>query len=148
MPKKPDPTYVGVCKADLGLITRRSCYTNRQCRSEGCCQANVEYLRAYGRSPAGQEANRKYHNFYRYGITADEFDDLLVEQDGVCAICRKDCVTGDRLSIDHDHDTDQVRGLLCRRCNAGLGHFDDNPDLVATALSYLMKSGESIDDHD
>ena len=68
-----------------------------------------------------------------------EYERFLSEQDGVCAICLKPCQTGQRLSVDHDHVTGAVRGLLCRRCNSGLGHFQDSLDLLKKALMYLER---------
>ena len=56
----------------------------------------------------------------RYGITVEEYDALLAAQDGCCAICRKPPREGSRLYVDHDHETNQVRGLLCPSCNTSL----------------------------
>jgi len=71
----------------------------------------------------------------RYGITVAEYDALLEKQGGVCAICRKHSKR--RLCVDHCHRTGTVRGLLCHRCNLGLGYLkEDQASLVAT-LAYL-----------
>ncbi len=59
---------------------------------------------------------------------------LLAAQDGRCAICHE---VAPRLAIDHDHSTGAVRGILCDPCNMGLGHFRDNPELLAEAIRYL-----------
>ena len=72
-----------------------------------------------------------------YGITVETFLKMLDAQNGACAICEKICVTGERLCVDHDHETGQVRGLLCRKCNSAIGMFDDEPVLVERALQYL-----------
>ncbi len=77
---------------------------------------------------------------YRYGIKLEEYNRLLEKQGGVCAICKKQCSTKTRLSIDHDHITGKVRGLLCRRCNAGLGAFSDKIEELKLAIKYLMES--------
>ncbi len=61
--------------------------------------------------------SRKWSLSKRYGITVEEYEDLLKSQDGVCAICKMPCVTGKRLHVDHDHMTGEIRGLLCYRCN-------------------------------
>ena len=74
----------------------------------------------------------------KYGITIEEYEILLAEQNGCCAICL--VVTGSdgkRLSVDHNHETGEVRGLLCDNCNTGLGMFKDNPSLLAKAINYL-----------
>ena len=63
---------------------------------------------------------------------------MLVEQNGVCAICKKTCTIRKRLSIDHDHKTGGIRKLLCSRCNSGLGFFLDDPELLIAAAKYLV----------
>jgi hypothetical protein len=73
----------------------------------------------------------------RYGITQDEYDQMILDQGGVCAICGEDCPTGRRLAIDHDHKNGQVRALLCTHCNRGLGAFRDSVDLLVSAIEYL-----------
>lgn len=75
----------------------------------------------------------------RYGITQEDYARLSAVQDHSCAICR---VEGwmERygvLHVDHNHQTGEVRGLLCDRCNVGLGRFRDDPDLLVNALTYL-----------
>ena len=64
----------------------------------------------------------------------DDREALLAAQDGRCAICHQ---SADRMVIDHDHSNGAVRGMLCDQCNMGLGHFRDNPDLLAEAIRYL-----------
>ena len=66
---------------------------------------------------------REYHLRRRYGIGQAEFDELLAEQGGVCAICG----AADPQHVDHDHRTGWVRGILCFNCNGGLGQFRDSP---------------------
>ena len=72
----------------------------------------------------------------RYGLSAAEYDKLFEQQKGVCRICALPCSTGKRLAVDHDHETRKIRGLLCRRCNRGLGHFP-SLYLLRRALAYL-----------
>lgn len=82
-----------------------------------------------------QEISRHCQLKARYGLSAAEYDHLLALQRNVCRICRKPCSTGKRLAVDHDHETGKVRGLLCRRCNRGLGHFP-TANLLRSALAY------------
>ena len=73
-----------------------------------------------------------------YGLTVEEYNARLDSQSGACAICGTDTPQGrGRFHVDHDHKTNQVRGLLCHRCNAGMGHFADNPELMIKAVDYL-----------
>ena len=74
----------------------------------------------------------------RYGITLDEFEERLAAQGGVCAICGKVCNLS-RLSVDHDHETGRVRGLLCRRCNFMLGYAKDRPETLEAGARYLRR---------
>lgn len=74
----------------------------------------------------------------RYGITPEEYDRLLRDQNGCCAIC-SDPPNKRRLHVDHDHVTGQVRQLLCSNCNTALGKFDSDPDLLLKARDYLIK---------
>lgn len=76
----------------------------------------------------------------RYGLTVERYDAMLAEQGGVCAICHEKCKSGRRLSVDHEHDTGRVRGLLCGNCNQGLGRFRDSPELFMAALKYLSRA--------
>lgn len=73
----------------------------------------------------------------QYGLTPEDYQLLMDQQDGKCAICRETCSSGNRLSVDHDHETNQVRGLLCRSCNRGLGLLKDNPLVLMRAWEYL-----------
>ena len=70
-------------------------------------------------------------------MTLDEYDQMLSEQDGVCALCHKPDPTGRRLSVDHDHDTGRVRGLLCIRCNNALRTLGDSESTLRTVLRYV-----------
>lgn len=85
---------------------------------------------------------RNHHLLMKFGITADEADALLAEQGGVCPICREEIsdARGYEPHIDHDHETGQVRGILCFLCNAGLGQFRDNPDRLRAAIVYLERA--------
>jgi hypothetical protein len=81
---------------------------------------------------------RGYDLKRRYGITVAEYDRLLREQGGVCAIC--DGPPGQRAKyfhVDHCHVTGRVRGLLCRPCNKGLGAFRDRSEVIRSAITYV-----------
>lgn len=72
-----------------------------------------------------------------YGLVEGEYFELYKFQGGCCAICRKATGATRRLSVDHDHKTDKVRGLLCRPCNNMLGHGRDDPYFFQRAMEYL-----------
>ena len=74
----------------------------------------------------------------KYGITSEEYDTMYSEQEGCCAICGiHQSELKIRFCVDHDHDTGQVRGLLCNNCNNGIGKLKDNYDLLLRAADYL-----------
>lgn len=73
----------------------------------------------------------------RYGVTQEWYESQLEIQDGLCAICHKPCKTGQRLVVDHNHDTKRVRGLLCKSCNLHLGVLE-REIWVAKAKQYLQ----------
>jgi hypothetical protein len=86
----------------------------------------------------------EYRRLVKYGLTGSDFAGLLAQQGGRCAIClvELDCDTAswkrpNAVRVDHDHDTGAVRGLLCKKCNTGLGQFCDNEDLLVKAGRYL-----------
>ena len=73
----------------------------------------------------------------KYGIAPNEYDRLLLQQDGRCAICKRLPYTKKGLVVDHCHETGTIRGILCSRCNSALGLLDDNPLLLEQALKHL-----------
>jgi len=89
---------------------------------------------------AAQTAEKKKHYALtkNYGMSIEQYDDMLKAQGGGCAICGAETnKNGKSLFVDHCHDTGRVRGILCYKCNTGLGSFLDNPELIQKALSYL-----------
>lgn len=78
-----------------------------------------------------------------YGMSEDDYQKMLRDQRGRCAICKLESTSLSRwgtvkaLAVDHDHGTKRVRGLLCDKCNRGLGYFNDNVDLLRSATEYL-----------
>ena len=75
----------------------------------------------------------------KFGITLDQYNEMLVKQDGVCAICKQKCETGKSLAVDHCHKTKKVRGLLCQYCNTGFGQFREKREHLVSAILYYDK---------
>src|SRR6266404_3194077 len=73
---------------------------------------------------AAQKRNNNFKS--NYGITQREFNLLNEIQQEHCAICRRKCTKFNRLSVDHDHETGQVRGLLCHKCNTAVAMLEEN----------------------
>lgn len=75
-----------------------------------------------------------------YGITLDDYNNKFIEQNGCCAICKTPQIDLNKpLFVDHNHETNAVRGLLCNTCNGGLGLLKDNKTLLLEAVNYLNK---------
>lgn len=83
------------------------------------------------------EAARAQKGLARYGLTRVAFADLLLQQNGKCAICYQPYHPKRKLHVDHCHATGKVRGLLCGGCNIGLGHFCDDTSRMERAIGYL-----------
>jgi len=89
------------------------------------------------------EANkgRKMWLKIRYGMEPSEYFDLLEKQEGKCAICKIDQDEQSKaMSVDHDHATGKIRGLLCSNCNIGIGNFQDKDELLFSAYEYLKRA--------
>jgi hypothetical protein len=80
-----------------------------------------------------------------YGLSPEQYDEKLAEQDGKCFICGTEAGYNKKpLYVDHNHTTGAVRKLLCQHCNSGLGMFRESPELLKKAADYLRKhNGES-----
>lgn len=74
-----------------------------------------------------------------YGLNSGDYDRLYLHQTGVCAICKRATGATRKLSVDHDHASGKVRGLLCRPCNDMLGHSRDSDMFFYRAANYLQR---------
>lgn len=111
------------CKRSLSI----ECFTRDASRTDGlqvrCRSCNDEKCRVY-----------RYRT--EYGITIEEYEQLFIEQNGLCAICKTEPLKY-KLAVDHDHDTGAVRGLLCSRCNRAIEWYLYYKDI---ASEYLEKN--------
>ena|SRR3990167_6756640 len=87
-----------------------------------------------------KQSARKAHLAREYGLSEEDYERMYVEQGGKCVICSG---WQNRLCVDHDHQTGRVRQLLCRRCNAAIGSFEEDIRLLAQAIDYLVKWRET-----
>lgn len=93
--------------------------------------------RAKSRTPAERW---REHLKYRYAITPEDYDEMLAAQNGCCALCEKPPSEKERkLSVDHCHNSNRVRQLLCRFCNVLIGHLEGKPELVQRAYEYIAR---------
>ena len=97
---------------------------------------------AYQKKWLSEDKNRRRRHAYKanFGITIEDYDRMLAQQDGKCAICSTTDPGGrydSHFMVDHDHETGDVRGLLCFKCNTALGKFNDNLATLEAAVLYL-----------
>lgn len=96
------------------------------------------YQKKYYKTSKGKDVLKNAQLKKNYNIDLETYNQLLVDQNHKCAICKTDETSlSKKLSVDHDHATGKIRGLLCQHCNLGLGHFKDNIDLLLDAIKYL-----------
>ena len=144
--------------SEHGTISR---YMNNRCRCEACREAyhafcvatrdrrnenaRAGYYRNHAARRKNSNANAKPRRDNRsrwfkcaYGMTEDDVGALFDSQGRKCAICE---VTESRIwHLDHDHATGHIRGVLCIRCNCGIGYLRDDPELLRKAAAYLLEA--------
>ena len=131
-------------KPEVDFSRKTSSPDGRQSQCRACRKAYAtrnrkvlaEKAKIYYARPEVKERYRSWQMQREYGISSEERDNLAKSQDWKCAICKWPEGDG-RLHVDHDHFTGKVRGLLCGKCNRGIGMFSDNPLILAEAISYL-----------
>jgi hypothetical protein len=94
---------------------------------------------------------RNRHLKHKYGISINDYNNMVEEQGSSCAICSQKFDLSDQhverkhsLVVDHCHKTGVVRGLLCDKCNRGLGYFKDSPSFLKEAIRYLNEHSDEV----
>jgi DNA-directed RNA polymerase subunit RPC12/RpoP len=104
----------------------------------------AQYKKAWIANPRNRRTKREYEILRQYGITAAQLDEMIQAQGSLCAICHREATgasgSGGRLHIDHCHETGKVRGLICGRCNRGIGLLGDDPTVLRAAAAYIEAS--------
>lgn len=136
----------GLCKMHYQRSLRHghTRYTDRKRPVKDCAIDHCDsHVYAKGLCHAHYLKQRKWR---AYGIDALRYQEMLREQNGVCAICHnlethRDGTSGKTkdLAVDHDHKTGAIRALLCSACNTALGLFNDDPALLDAAKAYLNR---------
>lgn len=112
-------------------------YQQFGCRCDVCIDAVRARARKYYVNYKERVAEKRL--FKAYGISRAEYDRMLTEQGGVCAICGGVRPDGKPLYVDHCHDSGAIRALLCTQCNTGIGMFNDDPDRLLAAAAYVVQ---------
>jgi hypothetical protein len=107
-------------------------------------QQSQEYRKKHKDTPKYQEMMVRSRLKHRYNMSLEEYNTLLIKQRGVCAICKEPETSIDPrnkrkriLSVDHNHKSGKVRGLLCILCNQAIGMFKENSNNFLNASKYL-----------
>jgi hypothetical protein len=110
-------------------------------------EANAERVRDYQRQYRAEHAQqfREGHLRRVFDLTGAEYQALLDAQGGGCALCGRAPRVGRSLHVDHNHETGAVRGLLCFRCNVGIGHFGEDTLRTADAIVYLARGRQALE---
>lgn len=137
------------CKEAKPLDEFHKGRTHPQGRAPKCkpCKRAYDNARYAANRKGIRERQRVYNLMSRYGISEEEYEELLAAQGGACAICgatqgwmsSHDSGKPKRLAVDHSHESGKVRGLLCDRCNTVLGKTRDSPELLRKAAEYLLR---------
>ena len=121
-------------------------YLNSSCKA--CTKINwdkwVNNNKEHYQKVKKQGQDLLHHNHKKYerrGITKAQYDVVFETQRGLCAICQKPPKDKQSLAMDHNHQTNEFRGLLCKECNRALGLFGDNIDVLTNAVTYLKERG-------
>lgn len=138
-----------------GRLASRCKDCNRE-ESRGYYRANKEVVKkrvweyqkanpdVNARSRARRKANgkRRLSDVRKYGLSGEQYEALLERAGGICEICGRipSEVSSKGACVDHCHDSNKVRGILCHPCNAALGNFRDEPDVLRAAIAYLERS--------
>lgn len=105
------------------------------------------HSRKYKKKPRSKKISKNGHLKRKFGITLDDYNNMLTEQGGKCMICKNtetsvENKTGNvkDLAVDHCHSTGKIRGLLCFRCNTTIGRFEDDIELLKSAIKYIEEN--------
>lgn len=114
---------------------------NNVCTSRGYGKrrtvCSTHHRQKYPQNPARLKRRSRQNRLRLYNLTKESYAALIDGQNNCCAICGKKL---DKPYIDHCHSSSKVRGALCGKCNWGIGMFDEDLNLLASAASYLINS--------
>lgn len=129
------------CKREENAVFRRANSDRAQASVLAWKSRNPEKVRSYARkyinSNKGKQTSVKNWLSTKYGLTEEQYQEMFDRQNGRCAICGRVENESKRLHVDHVHGSNELRGLLCGKCNRGIGMFNDDPELFDRAREYL-----------
>jgi len=138
-----DEKVCTVCKVPKQITAfgkHKNCKNGISSRCRSCTNRYLRELTAK-RSPDDLAKALKRRLKKEYGISFEEYMNIIERQSGVCAICGKTPfqISG-KMCLDHCHKTGKIRGVLCTLCNTGIGMFNDSEDNLKEAINYLSRA--------
>ena len=109
-------------------------FAKHRSRSDGLSSWCKPCMNEYSKARYAAGKNEKYR-YRKYGLTLEDYESLVLGQQGFCACCGE--MPDKMLVVDHCHETGEIRGLLCHKCNTGIGQLGDNIEGLRKALKYL-----------
>lgn len=124
---------------DCGIVMQNVYCQTFRCRP--CYRLrSLERLKELNKNPDYKKMKSAKNKFRRYKLTEEDTLKLLENQGFKCAICEEKLdMIGRKTHIDHDHITGKIRGVLCSKCNLGLGYFKDSIEFLKSAVVYLQE---------
>lgn len=122
-----------------GVASR--CKKCRNSESAAYRKLNPEKMAAQARKWRNNNKKRHLNNvlMLKFKISVDAYERMYKEQNGCCAICESLSISGRRMAVDHNHSTGEIRGLLCDKCNRGIGFLKDSIHNLQKAVNYLER---------
>ena len=138
---EPGYKYCGKCKNILSITNFAKNKIKKDGLQERCKKCRSNHYTKLDKSKIKKltKEQRRKSVIKSYGITIQEFENLLLKQTNTCAICKSDNWGRSSPSIDHDHLTGKVRGLLCNNCNRVIRLLGDSINIIEMALNYLKE---------
>ena len=140
--------YCPRCKQTKSVddFNKRNGKRSKECQAY-CRKCHRKYVSDWQRTSNGKLHQERARLKYKFGITPEEVDSLLMSQCGVCALCgqqetKLEFRTGKvmSLSVDHNHKSGQIRGLLCQKCNSIIGYANEDVELLQKVIDYLKEN--------
>jgi len=130
------------CKQEKNIVEFSEYKEKNKLKRRARCNfcRNEDQKERYRKNP---DVHRAYLYKQKYGLSLEEYDQMVENQGGMCKICGTTKPNGHhgRFVVDHNHKSNKIRGLLCSTCNTGLGNFFDNPETLIKAAQYLYTNG-------
>ena len=142
--------YRADCKACLAARAKQWYRRNREhaiAQVKAWQQANPDRVKAARKAARARRGpiDRDARLRRVFGLSSDDYAATLADQGGGCALCGRTPLAGRSLHVDHNHETGVVRGLLCFRCNAGIGQFREDKLRLADAIVYLTRGRKALE---